>query len=70
MLRLAVLRTQRGWSQAELARRAGLNNSTLSHIESGRFVPYPGQLAKIARAFGITDANSAPLMEAADEQDL
>ena len=46
-------RERRGWSRAELARRSGLNASTVSCIENGRLKPYPRQLAKLADAFGV-----------------
>ena len=35
-LRIARLRHERGWSAAELARRAGVGKATLSEVESGR----------------------------------
>ena len=47
-------REERGWSKAELARRAELNATTVGSIESGRFRPYPGQLSKLAKALGVT----------------
>lgn len=34
-LRLEQLRRARGWSQAELARRASVRQATVSHLESG-----------------------------------
>ena len=46
-------REERGWSRAELARRAGLNASTVGWIESGRFRPYDGQLLKLAAALEL-----------------
>jgi len=48
------IRTKMGWSQAELARRAGLNASTMCQIESGRYVPYRIQREKIAAALGLS----------------
>lgn len=53
MINARTFRRRRGWSQAELARRAGLHPSTVSLIESQRLRPYPGQLAKLARALGV-----------------
>ena len=44
-------RELRCWTRAELARRAGLNASTVTLIESGRFLPYRVQIEKIGRAF-------------------
>lgn len=37
--RLKVARAERGWSQEELARRAGVTRQTISSIETGQFVP-------------------------------
>ena len=34
-LRILELRRARGWSQAELARRAGVRQATISRLESG-----------------------------------
>ena len=53
MTQLKKLREERGWSKAELARRAGLNASTVGWIESGRFRPYDGQLLKLAAALEL-----------------
>lgn len=52
---LTSAREQKGWSQAELARRSGLHPSTISLLESGRLVPYPGQLTKLALALGVPE---------------
>jgi len=49
-LRLVEERKARGWSQAELARRARLVAPVLSTIESRRLRPYPTQLRRLARA--------------------
>ena len=51
--RITQAREARGWSRAELARRANMNPSTISLIESGRQTPYPSQTAKIAAALGV-----------------
>lgn len=45
-------RTKRGWSQQELARRAGIRRETLSRIETAKHVPTARVLAKIDRALG------------------
>jgi ribosome-binding protein aMBF1 (putative translation factor) len=55
MKRLKSEREARGWSRAELARRARVNPSTVGLIEAGRFVPYRGQVAKLARALGLSE---------------
>ena len=53
MQQMKVLREGRAWSQAELARQAGMHPSTISLIEADRFVPGSSQLQKIADALGV-----------------
>ena len=69
MKRLRVERERRGWSRAELARRARLNAVTVGLIEAGRLVPYPSQLRKLAGALGLgvedADQLSSDVMDAA-----
>jgi transcriptional regulator with XRE-family HTH domain len=62
MLNVKIERMRRGWSQAELARRANLNAATVGQIEAGRFQPYPTQLAKLARALGVPEAEASILL--------
>lgn len=50
MLKLSAERMRRGWSKAELARRAKLDQGTMSKIELGRVIPYPVQLVRVASA--------------------
>jgi transcriptional regulator with XRE-family HTH domain len=54
--RLSVLRRLRLWSQADLAKRAGVAASTVSHIETGK-APHlrTSVMKKIARVLGIKD---------------
>lgn len=49
-----VLRALRGWSQAELAERAGLEVSSIQRYESGRPIP-PITLAQLAKAAGLSE---------------
>ena len=63
MIRLTEVRIRRGWSQSELARRAHINAGTVSLVESGRFKPYPAQIAKIARALGHPADTAGQLLE-------
>ena len=44
------MRTRRGLTKAELARRAKMDPGMIGWIERGRFIPYPSQLEKIAAA--------------------
>lgn len=54
MKRLAIERFRRGWSQAELARRANMNPADISRLESGVLGrAYPVQQQKIAAALGL-----------------
>jgi len=52
MKRMQQMRLERGWSRAELARRAQMDASDIGRIEKGQMTPYPGQLSKIAAALG------------------
>jgi transcriptional regulator with XRE-family HTH domain len=47
------LRKERGWSQQELAGRAGISMQTVSNLETGRHVPGIATLSKIAGALGV-----------------
>ncbi|MGH7788579.1 MAG: helix-turn-helix domain-containing protein [Candidatus Binatia bacterium] len=54
MKRITIERQRRGWSRKELARRAGLNATTISLIELGQLNPYPIQLEeKLAVTLGV-----------------
>jgi len=46
------LRLERGWSQAELARRVGTRQANISRIENGLGNPTLKFLQKLAKAFG------------------
>ena len=63
MMRLKLARIRCGWSQAELARRAALNPNTISQIENYRWKPYAIQLAKLARALGMPEADAHILLD-------
>lgn len=49
--RLRELRTERGWSQAELAERLGVTRQTIISIERGRFIASLPLAFRIARLF-------------------
>ena len=51
---LFFLRRLRGWSQQELADRAGLTRETISHLESGRQSPRRGTALLLAAALNCT----------------
>ena len=47
-------RVARGWTQAQLAFRAGLRESAICKYERGYFEPRINTLRKIAKALGVT----------------
>lgn len=60
---IAHIRQTSGLSQAELARRSGLQSSVLSAYEHGRRQPSVSALARIARAAGL-ELEISPLTDA------
>ncbi len=50
--RLRVLRAEREWSQADLAKRLGVSRQTVNAIETGRYDPSLPLAFKIAQLFG------------------
>lgn len=52
--RIAALREQRGWSQAELARRLNISPSTVGMYEQGRREPSVDMLVAISRIFCVS----------------
>ena len=53
MFRLTIEREKHGWSRAELGRRARIHPSEVGKFESGRLVPYPNQLKRIAEVLSV-----------------
>jgi transcriptional regulator with XRE-family HTH domain len=51
--RIAKLRTELGWTQAELAERVAISRVALSHIESGISMPGERTVALLAGVFKI-----------------
>jgi transcriptional regulator with XRE-family HTH domain len=60
---IAQIRRTSGLSQAELARRSGLQSSVLSAYEHGHRQPSVSALARIARAAGL-ELEISPLADA------
>jgi transcriptional regulator with XRE-family HTH domain len=54
---IRVARTERGWSGKDLARRAGISYSYVSHIEGGRKHPSSPVLVRIAEALGLSPSD-------------
>lgn len=52
---LRIAREMRGWTEVELAGRAGLAQSTVSRIERGVRQPSAATLAKIAGALSLDE---------------
>jgi transcriptional regulator with XRE-family HTH domain len=50
---IRALRHDKGWSQAELAEKAGVSIPFLSQIEIGKKWPHPDSLAKIGEALNV-----------------
>ncbi|MBY0279122.1 helix-turn-helix domain-containing protein [Candidatus Binatia bacterium] len=63
MKKLTELRQARGWSKAELARRAHLAEGDVGKIESGRLVPYEAQLRRLARVLDVPAAKATTLLD-------
>jgi len=53
-MKLKECRDALGWSQAQLARYAGLEPSAISHFETGRRTPSIANLIKLADALTVT----------------
>lgn len=49
-----INRTEKGWSQLELATRAGLDRKTVNRIENGRFSPSVETLLAVSTALGVS----------------
>ncbi len=66
---LRQIRQQKGWSQKDLADRAGVGQDTISGIESGRRQPHPSTLRKLADALGVRVAEffSEPVLSKVDK---
>ncbi len=52
--RLRVLRAERAWSQADLAKQLEVSRQSVNAIETGKFDPSLPLAFKLARLFGTT----------------
>ena len=59
-VRLAEVRRAQGFSQAELGRRSGVNQSVISRLEAGQSGVDLRVLARLAEALGV---NAAALID-------
>lgn len=62
---LMEIRKERGMNKFELARTTRMQPGMIAWIEEGRFIPYPSQLEKLARALGVSDPGE--LLEVVDD---
>lgn len=60
--KLKVLRAERDWSQADLAKRLDVSRQTVNAIETGKYDPSLPLAFKLARLFG------APIESIFDDQ--
>lgn len=51
--RLKVLRAERSWTQADLARELDVSRQTVNALETGRYDPSLPLAFQIARLFGL-----------------
>ena len=54
------IRLKRGLSQADLGRRAGITEYTISEIEAGKRTPRPSTLRKLAKGLDVDVATFTP----------
>ncbi|MFC8667468.1 MULTISPECIES: helix-turn-helix transcriptional regulator [Streptomyces] len=51
--RITDLRAEHGWTQADLAQRAGVSRQTINAIETGKFDPSLPLAFRLARLFDL-----------------
>lgn len=56
MIRLTEEREARGWSKAELARRARITDSNYCAIENGRREPFEPEKERLSEVLGVQAA--------------
>lgn len=74
-INLIHLREERNWSQAELARRIGMNNTALNKVEKGTRKLSSAELDAIANVFDVTTdyllgRTTTPQFTRKDERDV
>lgn len=65
--RIRQLRVAFGWTQSELARRIGVTENAVTQYETGRAMPKPVNLQRVAEAF---ETSVEWLMTGGDEEDI
>ncbi len=66
--KIAEIRKEKGWKQADLAERLGVSDKTVSKWECGRSLPDIAMLARLAEVFGITSDELLGLFINAEEE--
>lgn len=51
--RIADLRSEHAWTQADVAQRVGVSRQTINAIETGKFDPSLPVAFRLARLFGL-----------------
>lgn len=59
-LRLRAMTLDKGWNQSELARRSELGRDNISGYITGKYIPNPPHLVKIAKALGVQPKDLFP----------
>ncbi len=59
-MRLKELRRLKGWSQADLAKNAGVSTGTIAWLETRKHEPQPRTMRKIAAGLGVEVADLYP----------
>ena len=62
---IAHLRQKKGWTQGQLAKQVGVQQSTLSRIESGSLTPDTFLFKQLAAQFGYSHAELSALVDRA-----
>jgi putative transcriptional regulator len=52
--RIAALRAERAWTQADLAQRIGVSRQSINAIETGKFDPSLPVAFRLAKLFSLT----------------
>jgi len=61
--RLKALRTERGWSLDDLARRSGVSRASLSRLENAEVSPTASVLGKLCAAYGLAMSRLMRMVE-------
>lgn len=54
-------REKKGWTQEELAKKAGIDSNSYAKVERGESKPYGVTLVKIIKALGVKSSDILPV---------